>query len=446
MRVGRIMIENDQSRSVVSLGSILRDLKESQKASLQDLTVLSPSNDPYRLDTPANHRLGQWLRDAMASTGLLTRPTPIHNRGVFYTLVARGNFVGPDGAPFVNDADCWELLESASKAARWLGYVPWTAISDARNAEPIIREHESEYRPKRWHAVRGLIGASFDPIDVESIAASVWLSPPKIQQPFHIVFWGEKTSLGDVLEPLSARFSADLYLPSGETSDSQLALMGRVGETDGRPMVVFVFADCDPAGYQMATSIGHKLRALRDSQHPDLKFEVHAPALTVPQVKRLGLPSTPLKDTERRADGWRARYGIEQTEVDALATLQPRVLRDIVIKAATPFYDSSLFARCQAANSKWLNEAQSRFDSAFADVGFADHRERIGELSSEIEGEIAALKERVASVKIELPDVEIPEPELAADRPEPLVSSEMALADAIKALRARKDYTIGGTA
>jgi hypothetical protein len=43
-------------------------------------------------------------------------------------------------------------------------------------------------------------------------------------------------------------------------------------------------------------------------------------ALTVEQVRNLGLPSTPLKDTERRADRWRQAFGVGQTEIDALAT------------------------------------------------------------------------------------------------------------------------------
>jgi hypothetical protein len=48
--------------------------------------------------------------------------------------------VRPNGLKYVNDLDCWEWLQNvAAKGARWLEYVPWEAISDARNSEPIIR-------------------------------------------------------------------------------------------------------------------------------------------------------------------------------------------------------------------------------------------------------------------------------------------------------------------
>ena len=101
-------------------------------------------------------------------------------------------------------------------------------------------------------------------------------------------------------------------------------------------MVVFTLADCDPAGNQMPVSIGRKLQALRDLLFPDLEFEVRPVALSVEQVRELGLPSAPLKPSERRGDRWRAAYGVEQTEIDALATLRPDVLKEILADAIWP--------------------------------------------------------------------------------------------------------------
>ena len=103
---------------------------------LDELTVLSPQNDPYRLDTPVHHRNGQWLRLQMEACGLI-RPdgyfaSQIHNRGIHYAIFSNGA-IRPDGEKFKNDDKGWEFLEKASKAARWLGYVPFEAIFDARN-------------------------------------------------------------------------------------------------------------------------------------------------------------------------------------------------------------------------------------------------------------------------------------------------------------------------
>ena len=75
---------------------------------------------------------------------------------------------------------------------------------------------------------------------------------------------------------------------------------------------------------------------------PKLRFEVVPVALNVDQVRELALPSTPLKETEKRADRWREAFGVEQTEIDALATLQPDTLREIVERAFDPYFDDTL--------------------------------------------------------------------------------------------------------
>jgi hypothetical protein len=126
-----------------------------------------------------------------------------------------------------------------------------------------------------------------------------------------------------VLLPIARAKQADLYLPSREISDTLLHRMASDAVKDGRPLVVFTLSDCDPAGHQMPVSIARKLQSLRDLLFPKFRFEVVPVALTVDQVRELGLPSTPLKETEKRADRWREAFGVEQTEIDALATLQP---------------------------------------------------------------------------------------------------------------------------
>jgi hypothetical protein len=79
------------------------------------------------------------------------------------------------------------------------------------------------------------------------------------RQPYALTIFGEKTSLEDVLLPIAKRYEADLYLPAGEISDSLLYRMAKDAAADGRTMVVLVLADCDPAGHQMAVSIGRRI-------------------------------------------------------------------------------------------------------------------------------------------------------------------------------------------
>ena len=142
-------------------------------------------------------------------------------------------------------------------------------------------------------------------------------------QPCKLVIYGEKSSLEDALAPVAESRQADLYLPTGEISDTQLYTMAAEGDADGRPVVVFTVSDCDPSGWQMPISIGRKLQALKALEFPGLHFQVHRVALTPEHVRGYGLPSTPLKDTELRADKWQRATGVSQTEVDAMLTPGP---------------------------------------------------------------------------------------------------------------------------
>ena len=78
-----------------------------------------------------------------------------------------------------------------------------------------------------------------------------------------------------------------------------VADIARHAASDGRPIVIFYFSDADPSGWQMPISVARKLQALRDQRFPDLDVQVQPVALTPAQVKEYGLPSTPLKESER---------------------------------------------------------------------------------------------------------------------------------------------------
>jgi hypothetical protein len=281
--------------------------------------------------------------------------------------------------------------------------------------------------------------------DADELKPKIQVSGFEVKQPYRLAFYGEKTSLGTVLDPLATSYDADLYLPSGEISNSLLAKMAKVGHQDKREMIVFIFADCDPAGYQMAVSIGHKLRALRESTFPDLDFRLVTPALTVEQVKHFGLPSTPLKETELRAGGWRDRYGVEQTEIDALATLRPDLLREIVSEAVDPFFDSTLAQRVRLAREEWETRAQEAFEAQIDGEKIADIRARAEADLDALRTKLAALEVETEGLDLDLPPATLPEPITDDDQPEPLVSSQMPLIEHIRVLRERKDYSGGAS-
>jgi len=424
---------------LVPAGSLLRRALDDaiagsdRQRSLKSLTVLASQNDPFRIDTPAGHRDGAWL--AMQSEDLGLSDRTIHLRGLHYALLGRPK---PDGTPYANsDRDWTWLQEKAADAARWLGYLPFDRITDARNSPPVVRVLErTTPRPYLSVGVHVDIPSAYD---IEPLAVVLGFAGV---QPYKLVLVGEKSSLTEVLGPVAAEYGADLYLPTGCLSDTMIHGLAQVGADDGRPMAVLYFADCDPSGWNMPIEVGRKLQAFQTLLFPDLRFEVHRVALTPDQVREYGLPSTPLKDTEKRADRWREAMDVDQTEVDALASLRPDLLRQIAVDALAPFFDATLDRRVFIAEQQWRDEAQAVVDGTLDQGRLArirsDAAVKLAALRSEIDAINAAL--RVDASDFDLPTPVVPEAEVDGSNGTPLLDSKWTFEEQCQALIASKGY------
>jgi hypothetical protein len=428
-----------------AFGSLRRVLEAASRradCNRADLTVLG--KDPYRLDTPAGHRDGQWVAaQVLRAFGPLRR---FHWRGLHYAVVVAGDIVKPNGEIYRNTDDDWLWLsEHAARPARWLGYVPFDRIIDNRNADRVIHRR-AKVTPWTYLSMR----LEVEIPDVSTIDPYPGIADFEGRQPYSLAIYGEKASLEDVLLPIAQRYDADLYLQSGEISDTRLWQMAKDAADDGRSLAVFVLADCDPAGRQMAVSIGRKLQALRDLLFPKLEFEIVPAALEVEQVRDLGLPSTPLKESEKRADRWREEFGVEQTEIDALATLRPRDLEAIVHAAIEPYFDLTLKRRVDAAYSEWREAAQEAVDEQIDSDALDAVRERTEEKLEEFEAEVDQTNAQLQALGdgISLPKAVVPEPELdegKLGRQAPLISTAwQSWTEATRALKARKAYGSDG--
>ena len=168
----------------------------------------------------------------------------------------------------------------------------------------------------------------------------------------------------------------------------------------------------------MPISVARKLQALRDLLYPELDIQLHAVALTLAQCRELHLPSTPLKESERRGDRWRAVMGWEQTEIDALAALRPRELRQIAEKAVAPFFDASLARRQSAARAAWYKAAEPLLEHHPLWQRHVDQvREALASLKdAAIELRSAQGESERTLAGIKLPLVEAPEAVIEAER------------------------------
>lgn len=135
--------------------------------------------------------------------------------------------------------------------------------------------------------------------------------------------------------------------------------------------------------------------------------------------------------------------GIEQTEIDALASLRPDLLREIARDAFEQFYDTTLDQRVFAVQSQWIHDAQVAIEQGMNSDDLDRLRvmaaAKLAELRDEIDRPNASL--RVAADDFELPMV----PDVPAALPlyrsaAPLLDSRWAFAEQTRRLIESKSY------
>ena len=313
-------------------GFHLREAIEALGGSLKDWTVMGEGSDPFRMDTPVNHRDGEWLGDTLARLGVTQR---IHDRGLHYALLGQPTPKGKGGTPLViakrqyptyaNTDACWEWLQDTIGKARWLGYVDWDQIRDQRNAAPEV----IGWTPPQLEPYVAVDFEVYLP-DADDLAPTAKIDGFIGAQPYHIVMVGEKASLRDVLAPIATEHGADLYLPSGDISNTMVLSDGE-GGCRGRPAdggaVLLGFRSVAAGTCRSVTA--RKLQAFEATLFPELDFRgVSGRTDTRPGAQARAAQSSRSSRPIVRAAKWKAATGTEQTEIDALATLAPDLLRD----------------------------------------------------------------------------------------------------------------------
>ena len=425
-----------------ALRQILEKACEEHKACLSEFTVLSEQIDPYRLDTLAGHRDGVWAKQQLQRFYGPTKQA--HWRGLHYSIImAKRKVRKPNGEIFHNTHENWKwLVDVAGKAARWLKYIPFDRIIDQRNSPPVIHRHAKVEPAAGLHV--GLSVEIPDADDIDPAPYAVGFDP---RQAFHFVIFGEKSSLEEIVDPIAEAKQADLYLPTGEISDTLIYQIAKDANEDGRPMVMFTLSDCDPSGWQMPVSIARKLQAFRDLLFPNLKFEVVPIAVTPDHVREYDLPEEPVKPGDPRAKAWKEAFGVDQTEIDSLTTpeMQQRGLfRDIIETAFDRYLDHTLEARVYRSKDEWLDAAQQAVSEQIDAEQLEQIRDEAAAKLEEMREQIEQINEQLDIVVdgIILPPVEVPQPNVALD-PErhALVSFDDDWVTATRKLIKRKAYS-----
>jgi DNA topoisomerase VI subunit B len=337
------------------LAIMLAEAAETAGLLPRDLLVLSPRHDPFN-ETKVSRRDAEWFTEQVRRFLPTGR---VHLRGLYYRCLSAGDVRLPDGSRFVGSHMTADLIENAGKHARHLGLVPFVRIIDERAAPPEFYDTEGTFadpadtRPfveRQLILGGGDLAITLPPLTslLPTIAAT-WV--PRPRQPYRICFVGEKVSLGAVLRPIAQQVGAELLLLTGEISETQAyGIIARAAD-DGRPLRILYFSDFDPSGWQMPVSLSRKFQAHIVREFPDVDVRLIRVALTSEQVVQFSLPDSPIKQGEKRAAAWWAKWRRAQVEIDALAALRPELLDQIAREAVAPYFDHTLDARFAKATA-----------------------------------------------------------------------------------------------
>lgn len=324
---------------------------------VKDLLALSNGNDPFYAGVGHRRQEAEWFAQLWHDHGI---GQGVHLRRIHYHLVSQAEegvqLSRPDGREYLNTDDCWQLLGRASLAARYLDMVPFNALVDRRNDEPMI------FAPLQWGDPRRSKSAScsvFTPNAEWEIDLPEDLSLPRmevdglgsnlVEQDFIIEVWIEKSTQNDWLVPLCKRRGVNLVVGIGEQSETRSRELALRARDYGPPVRVIYISDFDPGGQSMPKAVARKVEFTIAKFGLNVDIQVIPLALSADQCAEYRLPRTPIKETERRKDRFEAVFGVGATELDAMEAKHPGEMAGLLNAEIDRFIDQDLKKRTETA-------------------------------------------------------------------------------------------------
>ncbi len=213
-------MEDEQTISYEYIKQLARETGQK----VTDLIPLAPQNDPFYTGTPGDWALAEWFAGLWRAFRYSTK---VHIRRVHYQIISQKPPVMlPNGRPYENTEECWNILNLASKAARYLHLVDPAAFNDKRNPDPVVYASHRVYEPQ-VHAQLGLWASDLSLPDFPELP-TYQVRDFKGTQRYHLEVWCEKSTMNDVLVPLCRSYSASAAR-GGEASTHLLRLRFRPG-------------------------------------------------------------------------------------------------------------------------------------------------------------------------------------------------------------------------
>jgi hypothetical protein len=414
-------------------GSLNEGVRRAERWTMEGergLLAMARANDPFYAGQDWQRERAEWFASLFRRLGFEGRR--VHLRFVHY--VASGEEPNPatgekreerlpDGRLYENTEENWNFIQAASKDARNMELVDPSSIIDRRTPRPFLFAPENA-APDPYVEVDqptlelpAIRIESLEPYRSDGTASARGYSRHPAHEPSLVEVWIEK-NLDDDADPLIETLCRELNvtLVTGigfMTISSVHALLGRRARLQ-KPLRILYLSDFDPAGKHMPVSparhIEFALRSISEDQKSDIRL--HHLALTEEQVRDLGLPRIPIKDSDRRKANFEARHGqgavelnalmhetrVEETEAmlrGAILRLRDRSLpqkRIAAYREAQEIVDDELELRL-----RWAHRALTLIEERAREIG-ERYATELEDIQERLSREIAPLEERAERV------------------------------------------------
>ncbi len=234
-------------------------------------------------------------------------------RQLYYQMVARGHIE--------NTERSYKRVTGVVNDARLAGMIDWDAIED-RTREFIKRS--------RWRS-----GAAI----LSSVAAQFHMDQ-WVGQERRVFVIVEKEALAGVLEGVCRQYDMPLLAARGYPSGTVLREFAvsdlQEAFDQGQEPVILHLGDHDPSGIDMSRDLTERTAMFTLGA----EVEFIRIALNMEQIQKQKPPPNPAKTTDSRFAAYRAKFGIESWELDAL---KPNYLAALVQRHARKFISRQIW-------------------------------------------------------------------------------------------------------
>src|SRR3712207_2723223 len=196
------------------------------------------------------------------------------------------------------DDRAYDLVQRTNLRMRRNGLLPWRWITDSSR--------------RVWGHARYGDMKSYGEHVAANYRKDYWLDSP-----VNVEVWCEKDSMQGVIAPVVlSEFGLELHVSKGQASASYLYEAAESIKEDGRPTVVYILSDFDPAGFRIAEKVESGLREHIGDEEQELTCK--RIAISYEQVLRHNLITREVKKTDSGAEEFMALYGDMSCELEAM--------------------------------------------------------------------------------------------------------------------------------